>query len=227
MTSPKQLRRFSCALLAFALGALAWAQEPSGSSRTSLTEQPLRRAQGNAQAKPHFALERAVDLPSGDPRRITLPLMKAGAWLEVHVEPAAGTKSSMLRHVQVEILRDDSALLDGRRKRTQSLADLQSVALSTGPWEQPVRYRAPWDGRYVVVLRQTNPSRETIPLEVRTNLYRQQTAKPSVYTLPAGTRTAVAVFSGGLLWTVLLLCGTPIIRAFRSRRTTPEPPWYA
>ncbi len=174
-----------------------------------------------------FATRHQVALPAGDPRRLRLPLVKAGTLVELDVQPAVGTDATRLHSVELELLRDDRTPESQHSARGMRSTALQPVLRSTGPWQSPLQYRAPWDGQYLVVLRQTNGQRRTINLVVSAKLYRASNSPSEPYMLNTATRVAVAVFSGGLLWTTLLLCGLPIIRAFRLRRRLPEPPWYA
>lgn len=228
MTIPNPVRQGAAAILLAGLVLSALAQVPAldpGAKPPSRSE-ALRGAVNSEQA-PLFVLEREVSLPSGDPRRITLPRMNAGTRIEVMVTPAGASETNDLRDVQVEILRDDAPVSETKRRDGRSAVGFQSVLLSTGPWATPIRYEAPWDGHYLVVLRQSNPNGKSMGLHVITHLRTGPAKSPEVYTLPPGTRTAVAVFSAGLLWTTLLLCGAPILRAFRSRRNFEEPPWFA
>ncbi|MCW5963149.1 MAG: hypothetical protein KIT83_03845 [Bryobacterales bacterium] len=228
MTIPNPVRQAAVAILLCGIVMSALAQIPAMDPRAEpASRSETLRGAVNAEQTPLFVLERTVNLPSGDPRRITLPRVNAGTRIEVMVTPADAAETTDLHNVQVEILRDDAHVTETKRRPSRSAASLQSVLLSTGPWATPIRYQAPWDGHYLVVLRQSNASRAAIPLHVQARLQAGRMNSPEVYTLPPETRTAVAVFSAGLLWTTLLLCGAPIIRAFRSRRNFEEPPWFA
>lgn len=176
-------------------------------------------------------IERAVQLPSGDPRRISLPHLEADTEIQVRVEAIPGQQQPLPEHLRVEILRYDPAAPE---RPSQSEGDgLRLIPLAKNPLPEPFHFQVPRDGHYMVVLHQRNAQRATADLLVQVRLRRPERSvqsrreAPAPYTLPPSARIAVAVFSAGLLWTTLLLCGAPIVRAFRSRRTPEEPPWFA
>ena len=207
-----------------------WVRTPSPSSSSAETAQ----ATATSHQPILFLFERTLDLPSGDLRRITLPRVKAGTMIVLEAETEQSGPSMDLRNLRIEILHDPSALADsalaaeadGRGKRR---SQMRSMAVYAGPWDPALRFRTPQDGRYVVVLRQQNAEGTPLPLSLRVRLLPSPvTAKVTEpITLPQNTRSAVAIFSAGLLWTTLLLFGTPVIRAFRSRRRQEGPPWFA
>lgn len=172
-----------------------------------------------------FAEKHRLELPTGDPRRLRLPLLKAGTLLELSVRSVADASTTSLEWVEVELLRDDRLPRDHRGGRSGPRT-LQSVLRSGGPWDSPIEFRAPWDGNYVVVLRQSHPQAQVMKLEVEARLRRTSETRAEPVVLSDSTRRAVAVFSGGLLWTMLWLCGVPLMRAFRSRNRRATPPWY-
>ncbi len=182
-------------------------------------------APGDAPAAIHYAETHQVDLPSGDPRRLRLPLLRAGTVLELSVRAGTETDADSLEWVQMELLRDDQLPQTGDSGRPRR-GVLQPVLRIAGTGKTPVRFRVPWDGNYLVVLRQSHPKGQPVALEVDVRLRRTPETPTEPFVLSSSTRRAVAIFSGGLLWTTLWLCGVPIIRAFRSRSRRAAPPWF-
>lgn len=170
-------------------------------------------------------------IPAGDLRRLTLPRLRSGTLVNIEIQAADSTQSVDMHSLQLEILQGSAGLpADDRPGGIPSLSRAwDSVLLYAGPWDKPIRYRAVRDGVCVIVLRQRDRQGSTLALKIRVHLQGGAAASQpeAPYELSRETRTAVAVFSAGLLWTTLLLCGAPIMRAFRDRRRRPEPPWYA
>jgi hypothetical protein len=165
-----------------------------------------------------------VYLPPGDPRRVTLPDLQSGTVIIVEVLPQVADAGAPVHSVGVEILR--------RTRQTNQTAGVslyESAHLAKGRHEEPIRFPVKVDGNYLVAVRcdEDAESGASVRLRVQVDRQNSRAAKATVYTLPDDTRVAVAVFSAGLLWTTLLLCGVPIIRAFRSRRRNATPPWFS
>ncbi|MDZ7637047.1 MAG: hypothetical protein U5J83_02135 [Bryobacterales bacterium] len=164
-------------------------------------------------------LNATVDIPPNDLRRVRLPRLSEGAIVLVEFRPAAAADGPRVP-VEIEILRRDEL---GKGK-----VGYRSMRPSLLAMQGELNYRVPEDGDYVVALRQagraSRPARVTLHVQLR-----QPAAPPPppVKTLSREKRIAVTVFSLGFLWTTLAICGVPLIRAFRSRRRRPSPPWFA
>ncbi|MCC6263283.1 MAG: hypothetical protein IT169_06880 [Bryobacterales bacterium] len=172
-------------------------------------------------------LKSTVTIPANDLRRVRLPRVRAGAILTVQfqVEPgpaAAGEAPGVPRTdaLEVEILRREM----GNWRRSH----LRPVQPSLVATQGELRFRIEDEREYLVVVRQAGDAKSPVQAAFQIELRGPAgTLVPSVRTLSKEKRTAVTVFSLGFLWTALMVCGVPIIRAFRSRRTPPLPPWYA
>ncbi len=213
-----------CALLAIAAsntGVPAHAQtvqQQTGQQQTG-QQQP-----GPAQGRFVFSVfDQQVELPPGDPRRVTVPEVGVGSLIVVDLLPAADTPNPS--DIRLEILRRTA---DENQRPGRSA--FESVYLQQGLAPDPVRFPVKTSGRYIVAVRQGENGVPGAAIRFRVQVERPTSAspaKPQPRTLPEDTRIAVGVFSAGLLWTTLLLCGVPIIRAFRSRRRRLEHPWSA
>lgn len=166
----------------------------------------------------------SVTLPPRDPRRVTLRDLEPGTVILVEVLPASAEVPSAAAEMRVEILRRTRF-----NSRDARVSAFESVHLQRGVTSDPIRYPVEEKGDYLVAIQWDGDSAPgtTIRLLVQVDQAVKRSPKPPVYTLPTDTRIAVAVFSAGLLWTTLLLCGVPIIRAFRSRRRNAAPPWFS
>ena len=189
-----------------------------------------------------FLVDETVDVPPDDFRRLRLPRVRAGAvlWVKFRTVPEAAQASRSsdadvptasaggdreagengIGGFQVEILRRNDAKLGKvsyRQMRPALIAE-----------QGELQIQIPDEGEYVVTVRQAgtslNSAHASLQVEVRGA---GGALAPKAQTLSRERRIAVAVFSLGFLWTTLMVCGVPIIRAFRSRRTPPSPPWYA
>jgi hypothetical protein len=160
-------------------------------------------------------LNTVVTVPSADLRRLSLPRLTAGSHLQVEFRAFSPELP-----VEMELLRRERG---GEGKAV--FRHYGRVPLSAGG---DFRYAIPESGDYVLALRQVERTGRSarVQLQVRIRVP-SQPAAPTVYTLSREKRIAVAIFSAGFLWTTLLVCGMPIIRAFRSRRRPSSPPWYA
>lgn len=203
-----------CMLAAGAVG-MAWgplrAQE-----QTDRAEAPRERVMVTL-------FDQRVQLPSRDPRRVTLPAVHPGTVILVEALPSQDEAGLPPGALQIEILRRETAA------DSPAASALESVYLFHGSPDGPLRYRVTRAGQYLVAVRQagTGAADAAIRLRVRMERAPSRPPRPAPRTLPEDTRIAVGVFSAGLLWTTLLLCGVPIIRAFRSRRRSGGPPWSA
>jgi hypothetical protein len=160
-------------------------------------------------------LNTVVSIPSGDLRRVSLPRLAAGASLQVEFR-----MFSPELPVEMELLR--------RERGGEGKAVFRHYGRVPLTASGDFRYAIPESGDYVLALRQVERTGRSarVQLQVRIRSASQPVA-PMVHTLSREKRIAVAIFSLGFLWTTLLVCGMPIIRAFRSRRRPSSPPWYA
>lgn len=186
-------------------------------------------------------LRATVEVPPNDLRRIRLPRAQKGASVLVTLRaetgdstardgsgangPAAGgtggpRDGSAANPFEVEILRREATWWG-----KVGFRQMQTALIAT---EGNLDFQIPDDSEYQVALRQVGdakrPARIALQVELRGT---GEALAPKVRTLSRERRIAVAVFSLGFLWTTLVICGVPLIRAFRSRRTPPSPPWYA
>jgi hypothetical protein len=171
-------------------------------------------------------LSATVEIPPNDLRRVRLPRLRAGdsVMVEFHTVPATPTGASPARDAdgpfEVEILRREES-----RRGKVSYRQLHPVLLAT---QGDLHYRIPDDGDYVVALRRAGNATRPAQIALRVQVGQAtEAALPKVKTLSRERRIAVAVFSLGFLWTTLMICGVPLIRAFRSRRRQTLPSWYA
>lgn len=184
-------------LLTLALSTLTRAQSPE------VPRVPMRQP----------VIQRVISLPPQDVRRVTLSNLAAGSVIHVRFDSLTPT-----RPAQVELL---------LREQNGSGTAYRSLRL-VGPTERgQLRFPVPEAGTYLITVRQPANAKRPINLGLEITLeLPSPAATPAPRTLPTGTRIAVAVFSFGFLWTTLLLCGAPIIRAFRRRRTPQPQIWY-
>ncbi len=198
-----------------------------------------------------FLVNQTVDVPPDDFRRVRLPRVRAGAvlWVKFRTLPAAGQASpnsgpagsaaldgrgeptanadpgresgdSESNGFHVEILRRDDAKLG-----KVSYRQVQPALIAE---QGELQFQIPDEGEYVVTVRQAGPPRDTADISLQVEVRGDGGAiVPQAQTLSREKRIAVAVFSLGFLWTTLVICGVPLIRAFLSRRRPPSPPWYA
>ncbi len=196
-------------------------------------------------------VDETVDVPPDDFRRVRLPRVRAGAvlWVKFRTAPEAaqasrssgadvpaakdgtGGQAASDRTgrensdgesggIQVEILRRNDA-----KPGKVSYRQMQPALIGE---QGELQFQIPDEGEYVVAVRQAGAPRDTAHVSLHVEVRgRGGVLAPKAQTLSRERRIAVAVFSLGFLWTALMVCGVPIIRAFRSRRTPPSPPWYA
>lgn len=198
-----------------------------------------KTAQGETETV--VVLRATVEVPPNDLRRIRLPRARMGASVLVALDAGAGDSTSLhgsepegpaaggaggapdgsaANPFEVEILRREVTWWGKVRFR-----QMQAAVIAT---KGDLDFQIPDDSEYQVALRQVGDSKRPARIALQVELRGAgETLAPKVRTLSRERRIAVAVFSLGFLWTTLVICGVPLIRAFRSRRTPPSPPWYA
>lgn len=181
----------------------------------SLTGQPAVRAQAPRHTETLSVINTVVSIPTGDLRRVSLPRLRAGASLQVEFHSL-----SPALPVEMELLRREG----GEEGKTVFRHYGRISLTARGDFRYPIAE----SGDYLLALRQTERSGRTARVQLRVHVRtRAQSKAPAVYTLSHEKRIAVTIFSVGFLWTTLLVCGVPIVRAFRSRKRPSSPPWYA
>jgi hypothetical protein len=167
------------------------------------------------QSEIESVLNAVVSVPSADLRRLSLPRLTAGSHLQVEFRAFSPELP-----VEMELLR--------RERGGEGRAVFRHYGRVPLTASGDFRFAIPESGDYVLALRQVERTGRAarVQLHVRVGEARRAAAA-TVHTLSREKRIAVAIFSVGFLWTTLLVCGMPIIRAFRSRRRPSSPPWYA
>lgn len=159
-------------------------------------------------------LHSRVLIPPRELRRVSLAELPKGA--ELFVEYRAEVPG---RQIQLEVLRRD-----GVGEGNRAYRNLRRLPLDS---QGTLRYSVESEGDYMVALRQAEGAKSPLHVELRVELSQGAVApRPQIQTLSHEKRLAVAVFSLGFLWTTVVLCGVPILRAFRSRRKREVHPWY-
>jgi|GEM_PF-2545989 len=228
----------------------ASAADTDAAAQETSARKPSARAKVGRVEMLHF--DQMVTLPPGDPRRVSLPWLENGTLIQIQLDVPEESGSGTKQTIQVEVLRPQRA--EAPNEKAARGTPMESVLRTE--WRGPVadtprtttspatsgardetqarrrdviRYRAVREGRYVVVLRENSKARQDAKVRLRVTIDRPIVPRLTIAppkTLPDDTRFAVAVFSFGLLWTTLLLCGWPIIRAFRSEKRHSEQFWY-
>ena len=159
-------------------------------------------------------LHSRVLIPPRELRRVNLAHLPKGA--ELLVEYGAEVPG---RRIQLELLRRN-----GAGEGNDAYRNIRRLPLDS---EGTLRYSVESEGDYIVALRQAEGARAPLHVQLRVELSKRSPAtRPSIQTLSHEKRLAVAIFSLGFLWTTVVLCGVPILRAFRSRRKREVHPWY-
>jgi hypothetical protein len=159
-------------------------------------------------------LHSRVLIPPRELRRVSLAELPKGA--ELFVEYRAEVPG---RQIQLEVLRRD-----GVGEGNRAFRNLRRLPLDS---QGTLRYSVESEGDYIVALRQAEGAKSPLHVELRVELSQGAVApRPQIQTLSHEKRLAVAIFSLGFLWTTVVLCGVPILRAFRSRRKREVHPWY-
>lgn len=198
-----------------------------------------------------FLVNETVDVPPDDFRRVRLPRVRAGAalWVKFRTVPGPAQASRKSGRggpadsdgrgsptgsdrtggedgdgessgFQVEILRRN-----GEKLGKVSYRQMQPALIAE---QGELQFQIPDEGEYVVSVQQAGHRRDTAYVSLQVEVRGAGgVLVPQAQTLSRERRIAVAVFSLGFLWTTLMVCGVPLIRAFRSQRRPPSPPWYA
>lgn len=178
-----------------------------------LGAQPAPAASPGATEAPSV-LTTLVTIPSGDLRRVSLPRMGSGASLEVSYHALSPEAP-----VELELLR--------RERGGEGKPVFRHHGRIPVTADGRFQYSVPEAGDFLLVLRQTERTGKTARVHLQVRIQgASTTVATEVRTLPRETRIAVAIFSVGFLWTTLLVCGVPVIRAFRSRKTPSSHLWY-
>ncbi len=204
-----------------------------------LLAQAVLRGQGapaKGAAEAVVLLKSTVKIPPNDLRRVRLPRVKAGAILTVQFQVAPGGAAGQMGDGQAgaggapETGEDHALEVEILRRELGSWGKIQLLPMQPAliATRGELQFRIPDEREYLVAMRLGGEAKRPVEAAFHIELRGAEgTLVPTVQTLSKEKRTAVTVFSLGFLWTALMVCGVPIIRAFRSRRTPPSPPWYA